>query len=232
MATERGITATRSRASGRAPAPKRRATRKRTRAALGRRRVSRHQSSEFDLAVTIARLFVGAVSLGSDEVVRRLRAIPQQADGPPRRRGPLVLGDLATGLAIESAEVVGRVASTAAGVAAARAGRMGSLPMVGAALRRLSERGLDEQLLGRRMVEHLIRDTTVSSVADIAQFAVNEVTHSPEVAALVKSQSAGIATDAIQEVRANSERADDRLERRIRSWLHLRGSNGSARPGL
>jgi hypothetical protein len=108
---------------------------------------------------------------------------------------------------------------------------MSGVPMVGAALRSLSQRGLDEQLRSRRMVEHLIRDTTVSSVADIAQFAVNEVTHSPEVAALVKSQSAGIATDAIQEVRANSERADDRLERRIRSWLHLRGSNGSARPG-
>jgi hypothetical protein len=81
------------------------------------------------------------------------------------------------------------------------------------------------------MVEHLVRETAVSSVGDIAQFAISEVTHSPEVAALVKTESAGIATDAILEVRANSEQADDSLERRIHSWLHLRGSNGSARVG-
>jgi hypothetical protein len=79
------------------------------------------------------------------------------------------------------------------------------------------------------MVEQLIRDTTVGSMTDIAKLAVNEVAHSPEVAALVKTQSAGIATDAILEVRANSEQADDRLERRVRSWLHLRGSNGAAK---
>jgi hypothetical protein len=81
------------------------------------------------------------------------------------------------------------------------------------------------------MVEHLVRETAVSSVGDISQLAISEVTHSPEVAALVKTESAGIATDAVLEVRANSEQADDSLERRIHSWLHLRGSKDSARVG-
>jgi hypothetical protein len=156
--------------------------------------------------------------------------MPQEAEAksPPRsqerRPDSLALGDLAAGLAIECAELVGATV-----VAAARGGRRAHLPLVGGAMRRLSERGRVEVRLGRRMVEHLIRDTTASSVAEIAQVAVKEVTSSPEMAALVKTQSAGIATDAIQEVRANSEQADDSLERRIHSWLHLRGSNGSAR---
>lgn len=192
------------------------------------------------MAVAMVRIAVGAVSLGSSELTRRLRTVPPEAEatsepGPETRRSrPLTAGDLAAGLAIESAEMVGRIVSTAARGsrrAAAGAGRVGTVPVVGAALRRLCERGRDEELVGRRMVERLIRETTVSSVTDIAQFAVSEVTHSPEVAALVKTQSAGIATDAILEVRENSEQADDSLERRIHSWLHLRGSNGSAGRG-
>jgi hypothetical protein len=179
--------------------------------------------------VTVVRLAIGAISLGSDQIVRRLRTIPQDAEARSAP-GPLVLADLAAGLAIESAELVGRLTSTAVRGSRRAAGRIGTLPLVSPALRSLSDRGRTEELLGRRMIEHLIRDTTVSSVADIAQLAVNEVSHSPEVAALVKTQSAGIATDAILEVRANSEQADDRLERRVRSWLHLRGSNGSVQP--
>jgi hypothetical protein len=154
-----------------------------------------------------------------------LRAIPHEAESKSglsskgRKPGALGLGDLVSGLAVESAEMVGRLVSTATrgsrGVAAA-AGRL-DVPLVSPAFRRLCERGRHERLLGRRMVMRLIRDATVSSVADVAQFAVNEVAHSPEVAALVRTQSAGIATDAILEVRANSEQADDRLERRVQA---------------
>jgi hypothetical protein len=192
------------------------------------------------MATAIVRMTIGAVSLGSDELVRRWRRIqnnPAPDSAPAARgsqRGPLGPGDLMAGVAIESAEVLGRLISTAGragGRATAGAGRMPNLPVLGRALSSLSERGRHEEVQGRRMVERLIRDTTSSSVADIAQFAVNEVTHSPEVAALVRSQSAGIATDAILEVRANSEQADDRLERRVQSWLHLRRPNGSARRG-
>ena len=230
MPTQQRTTGARSRASTR---------RKRTRAAPRRKGASADQRGEFELAVTVVRLGVGAVGLGSDEAVRRLRAIQRDTEPASRpdigkpKAGPLGLSDLAVGVAIESAEVVARLVSTSARGGrrvAARADRLRGLPFVGA-LQRLSARGREEQVLGRRIVERLIRDTAVSSVADIAQFTVKEVTHSPEVAALVKTQSAGIATDAILEVRANSEQADDRLERRVRSWLHLRGSNGSVQPG-
>jgi hypothetical protein len=46
----------------------------------------------------------------------------------------------------------------------------------------VSTHGRDEAVLGRRVVKSLIRDTTAGSVAEIAEFAVKEVTHSPEVA--------------------------------------------------
>jgi hypothetical protein len=57
-------------------------------------------------------------------------------------------------------------------------------------------------------------------VKDIAETAVHEVTHSPEVAALVRTQSAGLATDTIEVVRTTSEEADERLERRVHSWFN------------
>ena len=195
------------------------------------------------------RLAVGAVSLGSDELIRRLRTIPQESGagsaGPgvdDRERGIVTLAGLGVGIAVESTQLVGRVVSTTAGGsrrAADRIRRAARLPLVNlatgpvqrqygryeAAIRKLSRRGRLEQLEGRRMVEVLIRDTTTKSVMEIAEFAVNEVTHSPEVAALVRRQSAGLATDTILEVRANSEQADDRLESRVHSWLHL------AKPG-
>jgi hypothetical protein len=72
------------------------------------------QAGEFDLALTMVGLAVGAVSLSSDEVARRLRSIPPEAEAgsrrdlETRRHVPLVMGDLAAGLAVESAEVVGR----------------------------------------------------------------------------------------------------------------------------
>jgi len=172
--------------------------------------------------VTIVRLAIGAAGLGSAQVVQGTRARSPAGNGQARRQpGPFGVGDLVAGLAVVSAEMVDRLAS--------RAGRLGPVPLVSPPVRRLCGRGRDEQQRGRRLVEQLIRDTTVGSMTDIAKLAVNEVAHSPEVAALVKTQSAGIATDAILEVRANSEQADDRLERRVRSWLHLRGSNGAAK---
>jgi hypothetical protein len=213
------------------------------------------RADELGLATSVVRLAVGAVSLGSDELKSRLRAIPQQSGAGSTEpvveegeRGGLTLAGLGIGIAIESAQLVGRLVSTTVGGTrrmAARMGRARSLPVVSAAtgpvqhqydryeaaLRRLSERGRSEQVKGRRMVELLIRDTTAQSVKDIAQFAVNEVTHSPEMAALVKTQSASLATDTILEVRANSEQADDRLEHRVHSWLHLRKPNGPARHG-
>jgi hypothetical protein len=88
--------------------------------------------------------------------------------------------------------------------------------------RHISEIGRVEELEGRRMLEALIRDTTRSSVRGIAESTLKEVTHSPEVAAMVRAESAGLATGTILEVRANSEQADDRVERQVRSWLRLR----------
>jgi len=88
-------------------------------------------------------------------------------------------------------------------------------------------RGRTETAAGKALVMLLVEDTTSRSVHDIAETAVKEVTHSPQIAALVRAQSTGILTDTILEVRTNSEQADDRLERRVRSWLHLgRPGNG------
>ena len=71
------------------------------------------------------------------------------------------------------------------------------------------------------MVMHLIEDTASASVRDISASAIKEVSHSPEVAELVRTQSASLASDTILEVREASEQADDRIERRVRSWLRL-----------
>ena len=75
------------------------------------------------------------------------------------------------------------------------------------------------------MVTTLVRETTSRSFKEITDTALREVAHSPEVAALVRSQSTGLATGTILEVRANSEEADDRVERRVRSWLRIRGDS-------
>jgi hypothetical protein len=216
------------------------------------------RTNDSSLATAVVRLAAGAVSLGSDELLRRLRTLPPEVESASSRQeigGPdssqFSLGGVGVGIAMETAQLASRLVSTAADSgrrAVGQIGRAQRLPFVkgaagpakrryeryGAALRRLSERGRREQLMGRRMVENLIRDTTSRSVKDIAEFAVNEVTHSPEVAALVRAQSAGLATDTILEVRANSEQADDRLERRVHSWLHLRRPNSpgaDGRPG-
>ena len=94
----------------------------------------------------------------------------------------------------------------------------------------LRERGRAETSNGRRMVTRLVQTTTKESVRDIAEFAVSEVAHSPEVAALVRTQSAGLATGTILEVRTRSEQADGRLERSVRSWLHRPERTGDGTP--
>ena len=76
----------------------------------------------------------------------------------------------------------------------------------------------------------LVRDTTRRSFNGITGAAIKQVTTSPEVAALVRAQSTGIATGAVMEVRANSEEADDRVERRVRSWLHILRPESDAPP--
>ncbi|HSS92683.1 MAG TPA: hypothetical protein VLR46_01705 [Candidatus Dormibacteraeota bacterium] len=211
--------------------------------------------NDSSLAIAVVRLAAGAVSLGSDELSRRLRTLPREVESASSRpevaardSGRFSLAGFGVGIAMETAQLASRLVSTAADGSRRVVGQIGrarSLPVLKgaagpakrryeryeAALRRLSERGRREQLIGRHMVEHLIRDTTSRSVKDIAEFAVNEVTHSPEVAALVRTQSTGLATDTILEVRANSEQADDRLERRVHSWLHLRRPNSPGAGG-
>ena len=201
--------------------------------------------AEIGVAVSITRLAVGAVSLGSESLARQVGRLSNDTEAQPKIEtgadgaSRLNLGDLGAGLAVESVLAAGRLFSVAAGRGrrtAATVGRAGRLPIVSmltrparrrlrryeAALLRLSKRGRREEREGRRMVERLIREATARSFTDIAEFAINEVTHSPEVAELVKTQSTGIATDTILEVRTNSARADDQLESRVHSWLHIR----------
>jgi hypothetical protein len=174
--------------------------------------------------VSLVRLGIGAVSLGSEEITRRLG---QTGHPTPRDWGSSRVGSIVAGLAVESAEALGRLAasltqrgrrSTAIGGAMARLPGAGRLERLLDALR---ERGRRETLEGRRMVALLVRDTTRQSIRGIAESAIKEVAHSPEVAALVRTESTGLATGTILEVRANSEQADARLERRVRSWLHI-----------
>jgi hypothetical protein len=176
------------------------------------------------MMVSLVRLGVGAVSLGSDEIAHRL----DHAGAQPRRaRSDGSAGWIVAGLAIETAEALGRLGAMLsergrrATAVAGGAARLPGAKMLERRLLALRERGRVETLEGRRMVGLLIRDTTSRSIRGIAQTAVKEVAHSPEVHALVRSESSGLATGTILEVRANSEQADARLERRVRSWLHI-----------
>jgi hypothetical protein len=74
------------------------------------------------------------------------------------------------------------------------------------------------------MVKRLIQDATAKSFTAAAQVALSQVTQSPEVADMVKTQTAGIATETILEVRSSSKRADEGVERRVHSWLGVRRS--------
>ncbi len=197
------------------------------------------------MAATAIRLAAGIASLGADELKSRLAAVPERVAGAePAPSGaslnegrPTVL-NVATGLAVVAMTQASRLIGLA-GDASARmgveAGRVERLPGIGVAtlpirlgferyqavVWKLSETGRREALEGRRIILHLIDDTTTSSVKDIAQSAVRQVAESPEIAALVRSESAGVATGTVREMRTTSERADETVERRVRTWLHL-----------
>jgi hypothetical protein len=170
-------------------------------------------------------LLVGACSLGAEEIARRLAATGEAvpANGHRRTGSITMLGWIAADLAVQSAFAAGHIAGRA-GKMAQRTGPVWGLvnrAFSAPALASMRRRGRRDVARGRRMVTRLVRDTTSQSVRDIAETAVKEVAQSPEVATLVRKQSVGIATGTILEVRANSVQADDRIERRVRSWLHI-----------
>ena len=225
------------------------ATTRRTRSRRKRRPRAGTAGARPDAALSVFRVAVGAVAVGSEELVRRINAAAAAAHatrgrGPRRGRSTNVaespaqsLGYAAVGLAAESindVERIGRrivrggldVLAAADAIASLPVIRTGARPARSAiargrrTMRAVIARGRTETVEGRRLVIRLAEDTTASSVKDIAETAVKQVSHSPEVAALVRAQSTGVVTDTILEVRASSEQADDRLERRVRSWLH------------
>jgi hypothetical protein len=194
---------------------------------------------------SVVRLGIGAWSLSAEELGKRLvrtGAITRTRPARGRPDASASLGYLAAGLAIDSARAVSRWL-TWAGQGGRRSAALvdaaGKLPGIHVATvfarRPIAgyrswmgierRRGRLETERGRRMVTTLVRETTSQSVKGIADTALKEVAHSPEVAALVRSQSTGIATGTILEVRANSEEADDRVEQRVRSWLRIRGDS-------
>ncbi len=212
---------------------------------------------------TAIRLTAGIISLGADELKTRLAAVPEDfasgessGSGASRNEVRPTLLNVATGLAVVSMTRASRLMDFARDVGAvvgAEARVVEDLPIIGnaarpirrgyeryqAAVLRLSKVGRREELEGRRILLCLIDDTTTSSVKDIAETAVRQVAESPEVAALVRSQSAGLATETVRDVRAISEQADETVERRVRTWLHLlraedprdgRGAPGGDKP--
>jgi len=208
--------------------PRRRSSTSRARS---NRRPTRRQAN---VPASIVRLTAGLLSLGYDELVSRLATLPREATSAKPTHstiGPaLNFADMAIGMALASTtratQVLGHARSSGGGVIST-IGRLAETPIVGPATRpirtrfaryraaawRLAARGREEQLEGKRMMLHLIRDTASASVRDIS--------HSPDVAELVRTQSTDLASGTILEVRATSEQADDRIEGRVRSWLHL-----------
>src|SRR5438874_4063669 len=219
--------------------PRRRSSTSRARS--NRRRAHR----QANVPASIVRLTAGLLSLSYDELVSRLATLPSEAasarsaQSAPRPIGPaLNFADMAIGMALASTtratQVLGHARSSGGGVIST-IGRLAETPIVGPATRpirtrfaryraaawRLAARGREEQLEGKRMMLHLIRDTASASVRDISASAIKQVSHSPDVAELVRTQSTDLASGTILEVRATSEQADDRIERRVRSWLRL-----------
>jgi hypothetical protein len=184
--------------------------------------------------------------------VHRADGYREPASSARRRRETAAqrLGYLAAGLAAESVTTAWlsvRFLTRASGRAVDAVEAAAGLPVVrrgtgpgraaiarfGATLEKLVERGRQEQLEGRGLAMLLLTETASHSVRDIADSAIKEVSHSPEIAALVRAQSTSLAANTILEVRANSEQADDRLERRVRSWLRLdRASDGRRRDAI
>jgi hypothetical protein len=195
-----------------------------------------------EASISVARLVVGAVSLGSDKLADQVRRVQREpAPSPEADAGPTTVGDLGAGIFTQTMVAAGELLSmTTGGVRRTASGVswVGDIPVLRsatrplrrryregeAAIRALARRGRSERIAGRRMVESLIRDATAKSFNEAAQVALNQVTQSPEVAELVKTQTAGIATESVLEVRSSSKRADDGLERRVHSWLGVRRS--------
>lgn len=219
---------------------------KRKRRRARRRRSAHAPAEDAGMAVTVVRLGFGAWSLGTEQLTKRLEALTPQprtkvaAERARRRRRAsraATVGWVAAGVAVESVAAIShwvglvadgrrgrrltRLVSRFPGTGVASAVLHGPITRYRASITQLRERGRIETRKGKQMVTLLVRDTTRKSVRDIAESAVKEVAHSPEVAALVRTQSVGMATGTILEVRENSEQADDRLERRVRSWLHI-----------
>jgi hypothetical protein len=185
----------------------------------------RKRDQGVDVLTSFVLLVIGACSLGAEEVAKRLAATGEAVPttGQRRRQSITTFGWIAADLAVQSADAVRRLAGRAGDVAR-RSGPAWALidGLVGAPpLASMRRRGRSEVAQGRRMVTRLLRETTRQSVRDIADTAIKEVAESPEVATLVRKQSIGIGTGTILEVRATSEQADDRIERRVRSWLHI-----------
>lgn len=219
-----------------------------------RRRHRRHRASATPVAGSPTfRVLVGAVAVGTQELARRIEAVtsmPRPAPAPhsrtPGRETALQkLGFLAVGVTAETLTRTGplqrAIARRGAGAISALdaiAGlplvRSGTRPAKAAVLRgrraalALIARGRYETREGTSLFTLLVEDTTTRSVRDIAPFAIKEMTESRDVAALVRAQSTSVLTDTILEVRANSEQADDRIERRVRSWLR-RGQPGNGK---
>ncbi|HET9781748.1 MAG TPA: hypothetical protein VFR33_08210 [Candidatus Dormibacteraeota bacterium] len=207
---------------------------------------------EPDVLTSLVRLGIGACSLGADEIRKRLRvtgAVSRTSTRGTQADANAELAYLAAGIAVDSVKALSHwlaLASDRGRRSLALADSAAHLPGIRIAtvisarpMRRYrswitTERrhGRLETERGRRMATVLIRDTTNRSFKTITDTAVKEVAHSPEVAELVRSQSRGMATGAILEVRSNSEEADDRVERRVRSWLriHRSGPESGARP--
>ena len=212
-----------------------------------RRRVRRRQpaGSDADVLTSLVRLGIGACSLGADQIRKRLVVTGAVARTSARRQqsdASAELGYLAAGIAVDSVKALSRwiaFASERGRRSLAVVDSAAHLPGVRIAtviverpMRRyrswiVTERrhGRLETERGRRMATVLIRDTTSRSFRTITGTTVKEVAHSPEIAALVRSESRGMATGAILEVRSNSEQADDRVERRVRSWLRIHRSD-------
>lgn len=214
-----------------------------------RRRAKRiqPQRSDGDILASLARLGIGACSLGAEQLRKRLvasGAVPRRPARRDQEDAGAELGYLAAGIAVDSVKTLSRWVAFASERGLALVDAAGHLPGVhiatviaGPPMRRYrawasSERrhGRTETERGRRMVGVLVRDTTKRSFQTIADTAVKEVAHSPEIAALVRSESRGMATGAILEVRSNSEEADDRVEQRIRSWLRIHRSDSASNP--
>jgi len=192
-----------------------------------RRSAPRRKREEgVDVLTSIVLLVIGACSLGAEEIARRLDAggAAKPGNGHRPRQPVTTIGWIAADLAVQSANAGGRLGRAAGDLvqrSGASRGLIRRVPGASGLFESMQRRGRREVADGRSMVTRLIRDTTSQSVRGIAETAVKEVAQSPEIATLVRQQSVGIATGTILEVRVNSEQADDRIERRVRSWLHI-----------